>query len=102
MPPIPDTSFTDIQLCQQPNCTERRIWPRGLRKESAGIDSWAKDVAPSTELRTWFGHDPDKWEEFQARYTTELDANPQVPGAVLHAGGTSLVLQRAATRHWLP
>jgi uncharacterized protein YeaO (DUF488 family) len=49
-----------------------RIWPRGLRKEAARLDEWAKDVAPSTELRKWYGHDPAKFGEFQRRYTAEL------------------------------
>lgn len=53
-----------------------RLWPRGLSKEKAAIDYWAKSVAPSAELRRWFGHDPDKWAEFRARYFAELDANP--------------------------
>jgi uncharacterized protein YeaO (DUF488 family) len=50
-----------------------RIWPRGLRKDAAGLDEWAKDVAPSTELRTWYGHDPAKFDEFRRRYAAELD-----------------------------
>lgn len=49
-----------------------RLWPRGISKEAARIDLWAKDVAPSTELRRWFGHDPDKWDEFKLRYFDEL------------------------------
>ena len=49
-----------------------RLWPRGVRKEKARIDLWLKDVAPSTELRKWFGHDPEKWPEFQKRYRAEL------------------------------
>ena len=49
-----------------------RIWPRGLRKDAAGLDEWAKDVAPSSELRTWYGHDPAKFGEFYRRYTEEL------------------------------
>jgi uncharacterized protein YeaO (DUF488 family) len=49
-----------------------RLWPRGLRKSIAGIDRWAKDLAPSTELRRWFGHDPSRWDEFQRKYRTEL------------------------------
>lgn len=49
-----------------------RIWPRGLRKEDAHLDEWTKDVAPSTELRTWYGHDPDKFAEFRRRYVAEL------------------------------
>ena len=49
-----------------------RLWPRGLTKERAAVDWWLKDIAPSTELRQWFGHDPAKWKEFQARYRKEL------------------------------
>ena len=49
-----------------------RLWPRGLTKERAALDLWLKDVAPSTELRKWFGHDPAKWKEFQVRYLREL------------------------------
>jgi uncharacterized protein YeaO (DUF488 family) len=49
-----------------------RIWPRGLRKDAARLDEWARDVAPSTELRTWYGHDPAKFDEFRRRYRAEL------------------------------
>jgi len=49
-----------------------RIWPRGLSKEQAQIDEWKKEWAPSKELRKWFGHDPEKWQEFQSRYEKEL------------------------------
>jgi uncharacterized protein YeaO (DUF488 family) len=49
-----------------------RLWPRGLSKEKAHIDLWLKDVAPSTDLRKWFAHDPGKWPEFQTRYRDEL------------------------------
>jgi uncharacterized protein YeaO (DUF488 family) len=49
-----------------------RLWPRGLTKERAQVDLWLKDIAPSTELRKWFSHDPNKWPEFQARYRREL------------------------------
>jgi len=54
-----------------------RLWPRGLTKEKACVDLWLKDVAPSTELRKWFGHDPDKWSEFQTRYRAELKNNKE-------------------------
>lgn len=53
-----------------------RLWPRGLAKVDARIDLWLKEVAPSTELRTWFGHDPGKWSAFQQRYRAELQDNP--------------------------
>lgn len=49
-----------------------RLWPRGLSKERAAIDEWMKEVAPSTSLRQWFGHDPKRWPEFRRRYTREL------------------------------
>ncbi len=50
-----------------------RLWPRGLTKVKAGIDLWLKDIGPSTELRKWFGHDPEKWTEFKKRYRKELE-----------------------------
>ncbi|MBO9154494.1 DUF488 domain-containing protein [Chitinophaga sp. GCM10012297] len=55
-----------------------RLWPRGLTKEEAAVDEWAKELAPSNELRKWFGHDPERWKEFQQRYKTELKENPAV------------------------
>jgi uncharacterized protein YeaO (DUF488 family) len=53
-----------------------RRWPRGISRGSLELAGWAREVAPSEELRRWFGHDPDRWEEFRRRYTAELDANP--------------------------
>jgi uncharacterized protein YeaO (DUF488 family) len=49
-----------------------RLWPRGLRKADAAIDRWMKDIAPSTQLRQWFGHEPERWPEFRRRYSREL------------------------------
>ncbi len=49
-----------------------RLWPRGVKKVNAAIDRWMKEIAPSTELRHWFGHDPARWQEFQRRYAQEL------------------------------
>ena len=54
-----------------------RLWPRGLAKAQAKIDHWLKDVAPSGELRRWFGHDPGRWEEFRERYAAELAVEPE-------------------------
>lgn len=54
-----------------------RLWPRGVRKEDLKLDQWLKELGPSTELRKWFGHDPEKWEEFRKRYFRELDAHPE-------------------------
>jgi uncharacterized protein YeaO (DUF488 family) len=64
-----------------------RLWPRGLTKEKAKVDLWLKDVAPSTELRKWFAHDPAKWTEFRSRYLDELKSNN---------GQVSLLRQEAA------
>ena len=54
-----------------------RLWPRGLKKEDAIIDIWLKEIAPSDGLRRWFGHRPERWEEFRERYGRELDQNPE-------------------------
>jgi len=54
-----------------------RLWPRGLTKEGADIDEWLKDIAPSSELRKWFAHDPSKWEEFVRKYEGELRQKPE-------------------------
>lgn len=59
-----------------------RLWPRGIKKENAHVDMWAKALAPSTELRKWFGHDPERFEEFARRYEEELSANAEA-GALL-------------------
>lgn len=53
-----------------------RLWPRGVSKERAALDQWAKDIAPSNELRRWFAHDPEKFEEFSWRYIAEIVDNP--------------------------
>ena len=55
-----------------------RLWPRGVKKEDAGWDEWLKELAPSTELRNWFGHEPEKWPEFRRRYKEELKRNAAV------------------------
>ncbi len=54
-----------------------RLWPRGIKKHDAKIDFWAKELAPSNELRKWYNHDHEKWIEFRRRYFAELDANPE-------------------------
>ena len=54
-----------------------RLWPRGVKKLSLPIAAWAKDAAPSTELREWFGHDPARWKEFRSRYFAELKTRPE-------------------------
>ena len=56
-----------------------RLWPRGLKREAAGIDHWLRELAPSNELRKWFGHDPARWDEFRQRYADELNAPATAP-----------------------
>ena len=68
-----------------------RLWPRGVSKDKAQIDHWAKEAAPSPDLRKWFDHDPQKWPEFQSRYFAQLDENPEVVDTLrsyLGTGGT--------------
>ena len=55
-----------------------RLWPRGVSREKAALDHWVKDIAPSPELRKWYGHVPEKWPEFRERYRAELDENASV------------------------
>jgi len=55
-----------------------RLWPRGLRKADAALDEWLRDIAPSPELRRWYGHDPEKWPEFRRRYREELMDKPEL------------------------
>jgi uncharacterized protein YeaO (DUF488 family) len=64
-----------------------RLWPRGLTKEKAKIDYWAKDISPSNELRKWYGHEPAKWDEFRKRYFAELDRNATGLAALVEAIG---------------
>ena len=59
-----------------------RLWPRGVKKTDAAIDRWLKDIAPSAELRRWFGHRPERWPEFRRRYLAELKAPPDVVEAL--------------------
>ena len=74
-----------------------RIWPRNLTKDAAQLDAWIKDVAPSTELRQWFGHEPSKWAAFKRKYFRELDQHPAAIAEMLQLGsGRSLTLLFAA------
>lgn len=78
-----------------------RLWPRGITKEKAKIDLWLKDVAPSDALRKWFGHDPDKWQEFQRRYRAELKGNPALAElkALARQGRVTLVYAAKDEKH---
>ena len=76
-----------------------RLWPRGISKEKAAFDEWAKEVAPSTELRKWFDHRPERWAEFKDRYRAELEHNPAVEGLRARAkAGTVTLLYGSRNR----
>ena len=61
-----------------------RLWPRGVKKEALALDQWAKELAPSTALRQWFGHEPARWAEFQKRYAIELQTQAEALDACVH------------------
>jgi uncharacterized protein YeaO (DUF488 family) len=79
-----------------------RLWPRGLTKKEAHIDLWLKDIAPSSELRTWFGHDPAKWQEFRSRYRSELQDKSELLASILERaqdGAVTLVYAAKDEKH---
>ena len=79
-----------------------RLWPRGITKTSLRLDGWLKDAAPSTELRKWFSHDPEKWREFRRRYRRELDSRPDAWQPIVTAarrGPVTLVYSSHDTEH---
>ena len=79
-----------------------RLWPRGMKKEKLIMDAWLKEVAPSSGLRRWFGHDSIKWDEFQRRYQAELDANPNAWKPLLKAskrGNVTLLYSARDAEH---
>ncbi len=69
-----------------------RLWPRGVKKENLGVNAWMKVLAPSTELRKWFGHDPDRWDEFRTRYFKELEAQADQVSALIESAGKRTIL----------
>ena len=79
-----------------------RLWPRGMKKEHLNMEAWLKDVAPSGELRRWYGHDPRKWAEFQQRYRIELGDNPNAwepIRAAAEQGDVTLLYSARDTEH---
>lgn len=79
-----------------------RLWPRGIKKEALAFDDWLKDVAPSHDLRRWYGHDPAKWREFQRRYFVELDRHPDALQPIRQAalrGHVTLLYSARDTEH---
>ena len=90
------------QRRESPTYLVDRLWPRGVRKDAIDMDGWLKDVAPSTELRRWFGHDPERWEEFPKRYAAELDSRPESAQPLLDAlrdGPVVLLYDAKDTEH---
>lgn len=65
-----------------------RLWPRGVEKAKLKLDTWEKELAPSAKLRMWFGHKPERWDEFRRRYTTELQGKKALLRALTKGGGT--------------
>lgn len=79
-----------------------RLWPRGVAKAAAAVDLWLKDVAPSPQLRKWFGHDPAKWEQFRRRYWKELEGRQEAVGRLrtrARQGAVTLVYAARDERH---
>ena len=79
-----------------------RLWPRGIRKADLKVEAWCREVAPSTELRKWFGHDPAKWAEFKSRYRAELSQRPEAWEPLLAAarsGTVTLLYSARDTEH---
>ena len=79
-----------------------RLWPRGISKAKLRVNAWLKEVGPSTELRKWFNHDPDKWDEFRRRYFLELDSQPEAWRPIVSAarrGRVTLVYSSRDTQH---
>ena len=78
-----------------------RIWPRGVRRDEAALTLWLREIAPSTPLRKWFGHDPVRWTEFGKRYWQELDANPAVGElrALIDKGTVTLLYAASDEKH---
>lgn len=77
-PPAPEDGFRVLV---------DRLWPRGIPKEKAEVDQWAKEIAPSTELRKWFHREPGRWSEFRKRYLAELEGRPDLLSELVNACG---------------
>jgi uncharacterized protein YeaO (DUF488 family) len=80
--------YDQAETWESPSFLVERLWPRGIRREALAGSEWLPDVGPSHELRKWFGHDPDRWDEFRRRYFTELDDDPEVWQPLADAAAT--------------
>jgi uncharacterized protein YeaO (DUF488 family) len=69
--------YDEAHAGDRPRFLVERLWPRGVRRAALRLSDWLPEVGPSTELRKWFGHEPEKWDEFRRRYFTELDRHPE-------------------------
>lgn len=79
-----------------------RLWPRGMKKDALKLDGWLKEIAPSTELRQWFGHDVERWGDFQKRYHAELDSHSEALRPLLEAarqGNVTLLYSARDSEH---
>jgi len=94
--------YEDSQAGDGTRFLVERLWPRGMKKEELEMKAWLKDVAPSPDLRQWFAHDADKWQEFQKRYRAELKANPEAWKPIIEAakhGNVTLLYSARDTEH---
>jgi uncharacterized protein YeaO (DUF488 family) len=85
-----------------PRFLVERLWPRGVRRADLRFTAWLRDVAPSDELRRWFGHEPDRWDEFRRRYSAELDGRPEAWAPLREAavkGDVTLLYSSRDTKH---
>jgi len=91
------------EVCDGYRVLVDRIWPRGISQQNAGIDLWLRDIAPTTELRQWFGHDPEKWPEFRERYTRQLGEHGELLDLVLdiehHRKAVTLLFAASDVEH---
>jgi uncharacterized protein YeaO (DUF488 family) len=94
--------YDDEEPGEGPRFLVERLWPRGVRRADLRLTDWLRDVAPSDELRRWFGHEPQKWDEFRRRYVAELDERPQAWAPVRDAmatGDVTLLYSSRDTEH---
>ena len=94
--------YDGAETWEGPTFLVERLWPRGVRREALAGTVWLPDVGPSHELRKWFAHDPDKWEEFRRRYFAELDGDPeewQPLAEAIAAGDITLLYSSRDTEH---
>jgi uncharacterized protein YeaO (DUF488 family) len=94
--------YDDGKAGDRPRFLVERLWPRGVRRVDLPVDDWLEDVAPSNELRRWFGHDPEKWDEFRRRYFAELDGHPDAwrpLGDAIAAGDITLLYSSRDAEH---